>query len=254
MQVMTRSSIKHDIPARRGVLASLGAAALVMALPSGSAWARGNRVAVELFTSQGCSSCPPAERLLAELADHPEIVALSYHVQYWDHIGWRDPYGDPRCQERQEAYRVWLKTRFLYTPQMVVGGRFDVVGSRRREVGDRIQEAAKTPQVALEVMESHVGPSVALPAAEVGPKGAALLAVRYLREATTHVKRGENAGKLLTERNIVRDLQRLTVWAGEKRMVPLPDGPDRSHGQAILLQDLASGHILAAAKRPAVVA
>ncbi len=210
-------------------------------------------VTVELFTSQGCSSCPPAERLLAELADHPEIVALSYHVQYWDHIGWRDPYGDPRCQERQEHYRAWLNTRFLYTPQMVVGGRYDVVGSRRSEVAERIQMAAKAPQIAMQIMESHVGPSLQLPAAEVGPKGAALLAVRYLREATTHVKRGENAGRTLTERNIVRDLQRLTLWGGEERVVPLPAGPDREHGQAILLQDVTSGAILAAAKRPALL-
>ncbi len=251
---MADSSMTLGSPERRRVLAGLGMVALGAALPARAALAQETRVSVELFTSQGCSSCPPAERLLAELADHSEIVALSYHVQYWDHIGWRDPYGDPRCQQRQENYRAWLKTRFLYTPQMVIGGRFDVVGSRRDEVAERIEEASGLPQVAMTVMESHVGPSIALPAAQVGPKGAALLALRYLREATTHVKRGENAGRTLTERNIVRDLQRLTVWGGEERMVPLPDGPDRDHGQAILLQDLASGHILAAAKRPPVLA
>lgn len=251
---MTQPATLIDSPSRRGFLGGLGLTALAAALPIAPALAAEKGVAVELFTSQGCSSCPPAERLLAELADHREIVALSYHVQYWDHIGWRDPYGDPRCQERQEHYRAWLNTRFLYTPQMVVGGRFDVVGSRRAEVAQRIEEAGQAPQVAMQVMESHVGPSVSLPTGSVGPKGAALLAVRYLREATTKVKRGENAGRTLRERNIVRDLQRLTVWSGEERIVPLPAGPDREHGQAVLLQDLASGRILAAAKRPAGLA
>ncbi len=241
-------------PERRQLLAGLGLVGLAAAIPMRSPLAANGLVAVELFTSQGCSSCPPAERLLAELADGPDIVALSYHVQYWDHIGWRDPYGDPRCQQRQEYYRTWLKTRFLYTPQMIIAGRYDVVGSRRSEVTDRIRQAGEEPQIAMQLMESHVGPSVKLPASSVGPKGAVLLAVRYLKEAVTRVERGENAGRTLKERNIVRDLQRLTVWAGEERMIPLPESHDREHGQAVLLQDLEDGRILAAAKRPPLFA
>ncbi len=235
---------------RRQVLAGMGMAALGALLPLGSARAATQGVTVELFTSQGCSSCPPAERLLAQLANRPDVVALSYHVQYWDHIGWTDPYGDPRCQDRQERYRAWLKTRFLYTPQMVVGGRFDVVGSRRQEVEQRIMEAERLPRLALSIEEGQDGASVRLPEAKVGREGAAVLAVRYLSEATTDVDRGENAGRTLVERNIVRDLQKLVVWEGESKLVPLPAGIDDNHGQAILLQDLATGAMLAATKRP----
>ncbi len=235
---------------RRQLLLGAGALGLAASLLPGRVRAARGPVTVELFTSQGCSSCPPAERILAELADRPDIVALSYHVQYWDYIGWRDPYGDPRCQKRQERYRAWLKTRFLYTPQVVVGGRYDVVGSRRGEIEERIAEADAKSRVAMEVLESQSGPAVRLPHGKTGPDGAQLLAVRYLRQATTEVQRGENAGRTLTERNIVRGLERLTVWDGEERRVPLPEGPDRKHGQAILLQDLATGAILAAAKRP----
>ncbi len=235
---------------RRQVLAGMGMAALGSLLPLGTARAAMPGVTVELFTSQGCSSCPPAERLLAELADRPEVVALSYHVQYWDHIGWTDPFGDPRCQERQERYRDWLKTRFLYTPQMVIGGRFDVVGSRRQEVAQRIMEADRLPRLDLVIEEAAGGATLRLPQGKAGPEGAALLAVRYLNGATTRVRRGENAGRTLTERNIVRDIKKLTLWQGESQHVRLPADVDAEHGQAILLQDMATGAMLAATKRP----
>jgi len=202
---------------------------------------------MELFTSQGCSSCPPAERILAEMADRPDIVALSYHVEYWDYIGWEDPYGDPRCQERQERYRAWLHTRFLYTPQLVVAGRYDVVGSRRDEVDQRLAQARSLPQVPVALTED----AVALPAGTPGPKGAELLCLGYLKRATTEVTRGENAGRALEERNIVRDMRRLALWHGAARQVPLPAAPGAGRGQALLLQDLASGAVLAAAKREA---
>ncbi|GAB5468869.1 MAG: DUF1223 domain-containing protein [Rhodospirillales bacterium] len=245
---MTES--RTDGRARRRVLTGLGATALAAVLPVAGARASAGTVVVELFTSQGCSSCPPAERLLAELTERPNFITLGYHVQYWDHIGWKDPYGDPRCQERQEAYRAWLGTRFLYTPQMVIGGRYDVVGSRRGEVEALIASDAKEPQLSLELTESQVGEALRLPKGSAGPKGAQLLAVRYLDRATTEVARGENAGRTLSERNIVRDLERLTVWGGEQRLVPLPAGRDVTHGQALLLQDLETGAILAALDRP----
>ncbi|MEO1191407.1 MAG: DUF1223 domain-containing protein [Pseudomonadota bacterium] len=248
---------KRNTPptSRRALLASGAAALAASTLPLTAPQAAETiPVVVELFTSQGCSSCPPAEALLAELAERPEIIALSYHVQYWDHIGWKDTFGDPRCQERQEAYRAWLGTHFLYTPQMVIAGRHDVVGSRRREVVETIRSASTLALLPLAIEESANGPALSLPAGAVGPKGAQLLAVRYLTSAVTRVERGENAGRTLRERNIVRDIQHVTLWDGEARLIPLPPGQDATHGQAFLLQDLASGAILGAAERRPLVA
>ncbi len=238
---------------RRRILLGMGAAGLLGGLPASGQAGVGGAVSLELFTSQGCSSCPPAERVLAKLADRPDIVALSYHVAYWDHIGWTDPYGEAACLERQERYRAWLKTRFLYTPQIVVAGRYDVVGSREAEVEGYIAKAAAAPQAPMSLVETYAGARLRLGGGTAGPKGAAVLAVRYLKEATTRVERGENAGRVLKERNIVREVSQLALWHGQPQELALPGGPDRLHGQAILLQDLASGAVLAAAKRPAML-
>src|SRR6059036_991639 len=91
-------------------------------------------VVVELFTSEGCSSCPPADAFLGELAQRPDIVALAFHVDYWDYIGWKDPYASPLTTQRQHDYAAALHLHMVYTPQMVVDGRADVVGSERSDV------------------------------------------------------------------------------------------------------------------------
>ena len=233
--------------ARRQLLAGLGAVAALPLLPRGLQ-AAGGATTLELFTSQGCSSCPPADRLLAELAERPDVVALSFHVPYWDYIGWSDPYADAGCLERQERYRSWLHSRFLYTPQMVIGGRFDVVGSRRGEVLQRLEDALAMPQLALRLAEAAGGGrQVRLPESATAPRGAQLLAFDYLPRAETEVARGENAGRTLVERNIVRRIRSLAEWHGQADAVALPP-PAAGLAQAVLLQDQASGAVLGAAK------
>jgi len=124
-------------------------ASVLLSSIAGSVAARGaepaavSPVVVELFTSQGCSSCPPADALLAELTGRPDVVALSFHVDYWDYIGWKDPYASPQYTARQQRYTQALNLRYVYTPQIVVDGRADVVGSHRAEVLAAIETAAQ---------------------------------------------------------------------------------------------------------------
>ena len=105
-----------------------------MLLPTAASVAEPAPVVVELFTSQGCSRCPPADAYLAELARRPDIVALSFHVDYWNYVGWRDPFSSTRWSKRQRDYGASLNRRFVYTPQIVVDGRDESIGSRRPRV------------------------------------------------------------------------------------------------------------------------
>ena len=115
------------------VAAGLGAAAVPAVAGEGAL------NVVELFTSQGCSSCPPADALLADLADRDDVLALSFHVDYWDYIGWKDPFASPQYTQRQRVYSQVFGKRYVYTPQMVVNGSFEMTGSDRAGVLKRIR-------------------------------------------------------------------------------------------------------------------
>jgi hypothetical protein len=207
-------------------------------------------VVVELFTSEGCSSCPPADAFLGELAQRPDIVALAFHVDYWDYIGWKDPYASPLATQRQHDYAAALGLHMVYTPQMVVDGRTDVVGSERGDVEAAIGKAAAGPKLAISIAKDAAGYRVAIPAAAPPAGGPATvwLAV-FDSKQETRVKRGENGGRTLKEFNIVREWRKIGTWDGNATTLPLAvamGNADRK-GCAIIVQAGPVGPILGAA-------
>ncbi|MEM9782056.1 MAG: DUF1223 domain-containing protein [Pseudomonadota bacterium] len=181
-------------------------------------------VLVELFTSQGCSSCPPADRALGELAGRPDVVALSFHVDYWDYLGWRDTFADALFSARQFAYRDTWGARVVYTPQMVVGGDLPVQGNRADEVNDAVavaQESAGDGQIVIERGKMVTARLEGL------PDEAVIWTVRYVREADVVIKRGENAGRTIAYHNVVRNIARLGTAGEAPAALTLPQpGPD----------------------------
>lgn len=212
---------------------------------AGTARAAPSPVVLELFTSQGCSSCPPADALLGRLkADDADVLPLSLHVDYWNRIGWRDPYSSAAITTRQQNYAEWLGQDGVYTPELVVDGVRGVVGSDRAAVEQAIRQAraahALLPPVALRVSGDGAGVLIAVGA---GPGRGQVLVVGYDGQHVTAIPRGENAGRTLTDTNVVRALAKVADWVGQ----PLTARAARPAGEhvAVLLQ-APGGRILAA--------
>ena len=203
---------------------------------------------VELFTSQGCSSCPPADARLRELSKEPGIVALSLHVNYWDYIGWKDPFASAESTERQHLYANSLNQRFVYTPEMVIDGYTHTSGANRTGVDSAIVEAKKRDRLRLPVTATIEGSElkVSIPAAKGGKKASVWL-FEIDSEHTTPVARGENSGRTLTNANVVRSLQKIGEWDGEAVEITthLASGAGRD-GCAIIVQEAATGPVLGA--------
>ena len=209
---------------------------------------------VELFTSQGCSSCPPADALLSRLAEREDVIALSMHVDYWDYIGWKDPFASPVITERQRDYAASLGGRYVYTPQMVIQGTAEAVGSNARNVEWRIKEARKLPRVTVGLTADIAADkvTVSLPPAETMESHTVLLAV-YDDEKVMDVLRGENGGRRLKYSHVVRELRRIGTWRGEATEIPLRLSELRAkdsdaYACAVLLQSMETGRIIGAAK------
>ncbi len=197
-------------------------------------------VVVELFTSQGCSSCPPADALLGELARRADVVALGFHISYWDRLGWKDPLSSEGSTARQKTYARRLNGGQVYTPQMVVDGVSDMVGSDRAAVLAAL--AAAHPVAAASVTIAADRHSVAI--GEGLGKGEVLL-VHFLRHRTTRIAAGENGGRVAEDANGVESLVALGVWDGSSRDFTI-DPPPAGEGVAVLVQG-ADGRILGAA-------
>jgi hypothetical protein len=211
-------------------------------------------IVVELFTSQGCSSCPPADALLGELSKRGDVLALGFHVDYWDYIGWKDPYASKVATKRQRLYAETFKLSFVYTPQMVVDGLSENVGSDRSAIEAAVEKAKAraTPRPSL-VLERRAdgGLLVHIGAAEAKRPATVWLAC-FDRQRSTAVPRGENAGSTLTNYHIVRHFESLGTWKGQ--MVDFSLGPDvvseyagrPDQDMAVLVQTEGVGPILAA--------
>ena len=164
---------------------------------------------VELFTSQGCSSCPPADRLLSEISKSDDTLALGWHVDYWDYLGWKDTFADPANTQRQRAYSRSFGERQVYTPQAVINGRIHVVGSKRDAVLDSVEEFAGSSNGLTVPIKAVVANGMLKVNIPVTPQasGATLWMVYYNDTRDVDVKRGENAGKRITYNNIVGDME-----------------------------------------------
>ena len=202
---------------------------------------------IELFQSEGCSSCPPAEAVLNGLADRPDLIALSFEVTYWDHLGWKDRFAQKAFTERQYDYAAAIASGEVYTPQMIINGRGRIVGGDPDEVAATLSSADRSdPGPALTVADRRLtiaaGPSASRPAT--------VWLVRYdPREIDVPIRGGENTGRTLPHRNLVTGLIKLGDWTGADTTYALPPAP-AGMASAILVQDGTAGPIIAARKLP----
>ena len=227
-----------------GLKISLGAllAGAALAASIGAASAQPLTV-VELFTSQGCSSCPPANANLIKVKDQPGVLALSFNVTYWDYLGWKDTFGRQEFTQRQVTYEPPLGRDGPFTPQVVVNGSHDAVGAAPGEIQSLIAKSGRPqgPDIAL------AGGKVSIGAGKAPGGKADVWLVRYNRGVVeVPVARGENTGRTLPHANVVHALTKLGNWTGKATTLPLPAATG-GFATAVLVQSPGGGPILAAA-------
>lgn len=226
----------------RSILAA-ATVALALSFPTAAGEVRVRPSAVlELFTSQGCPSCPAADALLQELGEDPGIIALAYHIDYWDYIGWPDTFGAAANSDRQRDYaQSWGSSR-IFTPQMIVNGAEGVVGSRRDEVSTAVDGAALQLPVTLRTDDDMLEVTIA---GKAGLEQAVVWLVTFLDRAEVTIERGENQGKKLAYTHIVTGRQALGLWepgSGANLKLPLSEVlGEAANGAAILVQQERGG-------------
>ena len=222
---------------------ALPLATATLAFPSQAA-DRLHPTVVELFQSQGCSDCPPANANLMALSDRPDLLTLSFGVTYWDHLGWKDTFASPRYTARQWDYAHAFHRGEVATPEVVVNGRADVVGSNRRELEGLIQKedrGASGPELKIE------GDRVSVGAAKGPAHDGRVVLVRYdPKIEQVAIRRGENGGKTLPHRNVVKQLVDLGAWSGQPQTFKLAPPEQAGLRQAVMVQAGIGGPILAA--------
>jgi len=245
----------------RNIPFSPAAAVVALALLTGgttTTLADKGPVVVELYTSQGCYSCPPADAHLGKLAKQKNIIALSFHVTYWDYLGWKDPFALKAATKRQRYYSRHFRRGYVYTPQMVIDGQSETVGSRTGSVDRAIRKATRrSDKIAVKFRKDADGKLYAvLPARKSSGRAepATVWMVLFDRSHTTDIRRGENGGKKLTYHNVVRKLTPLGTWNGEGKSVAVPvhqPGADgKRDGCVVIVQSNKTGLILGAALMP----
>jgi hypothetical protein len=230
------------------------ALAMAVFLVAGPAEAGGGKrpVVVELFTSQGCSSCPPADALLGRLADRKDVVALSLPITYWDMMGWKDTLASEANTHRQKSYSEIMGHGGVYTPQMIVDGVSDIIGSREAAVETAIalrEGDMDAVPVLLHATRQEIHVTVGPASNHEGPD-ATIWMFRILGKATVAIGAGENQGRTVTYRNIVRDMKAIGLWKGPAVSLDLPrqDGMDVPHDAlAVIVQQNGYGRIIGAA-------
>ncbi len=226
-----------------GAAAGIAAIAVASVPTMAMAADAGHPTVVELFQSQGCSSCPPANANVLAIADRPDVLTLSWQVTYWDQLGWKDTFGSPAYTARQWDYAHAFHRGEVATPEVVVNGRADVIGNRRDELESLIHQADR----------GDGGPRVTIDGDHVTVSGggahAMVLLVRYdPKIVQVPIKRGENGGLTLPHKNVVRQVARLGEWDGGAKTFALPSSTSPGLRTAVLVQQGQGGPILAAAR------
>jgi hypothetical protein len=191
------------------------------------------RAVIELFTSQGCSSCPAADKLLSELKNDPSLITLSLPIDYWDYLGWKDTLASPAHTARQKAYSTMRGDREVYTPQVVVNGLLQALGSNRADIEKSVTQSRREPQilsvpVRLAVEEDRV--TVTVPKAEGEASAGDIWLCSLSRAVPVGIGRGENRGRTITYTNVVRRWIRLGPWSGKDESFSVPVDAIKSAG------------------------
>lgn len=232
----------------RIITAAFGAAAISTLMPAAARAQSEPVVVVELYTSQGCSSCPPADEFMALLAVDDRVVPLALHVDYWDYIGWADSFAAPAYTKRQKAYARAADSRTIYTPQMIVGGLDRVEGNRPPEVEAFIDTHLHLDR-AVDLTLTRDGGKVVIAASadRALPGPLEVQIVRYDPEETVAIHRGENAGLTMTYHNVVTEWTALGEWNGAEPLRISAPAPGDSP-VVVILQEKGPGLIVAAAR------
>ena len=238
------------------IIAYLAARAFLRSTPSSifSGPAKGFAV-VELFTSEGCSSCPPADQLVARIQQEDQdqpVYILAFHVDYWDRLGWKDAFSDTRYTQRQNRYASWLNLQSIYTPQIVVNGRKEFVGSQETTLRSAIHSGLEQmPTARLTIGDIRLEQGIVHYQYDVKNAAAksSLIVALVQRSATTDVKAGENGGHTLSHVQIVRDLSSIEVGTGANGSgtLALPQGLAGGEELIAFVQNDDNGQIVAAA-------
>jgi hypothetical protein len=239
---MARGGMVRDGMLRDGGVRDFLAYAIVIACTSVASSCAGAepRAVIELFTSQGCSSCPPADQLLAQFASDPSLIPISLPIDYWDYLGWKDTLADPRNSARQRAYSHVRGDREVYTPQVVVNGSLHALGSDRDAIEAAIAASRKNGMtlslpVTMAVSDGRL--LVSVPGGGDGHSLAEVWVGGLVRAATVAIGRGENRGKTITYHNVARHWVKLGTWNGkaETFTVPIHDLSDESIDEAAVM-------------------
>ena len=244
----------------RNSMVRIGLSTLFLVLGSGivnAAEKSKSPAVVELFTSQGCYSCPPAEAYLGKLSKRSDVIALEFHVDYWDNLvygsagKWKDPFSSPKYTERQRQYNQLIRrTRGVYTPQMIIGGMIETVGSSEYKVERAIKKVASPLSVRIKGKASG---SLDIQIAGQNSDSASVWLIRFYQSVETKVRSGENKGKTLISHNIVNGVKQIGEWRGAPLSLTV-NGPDAAskNGCAIIVQKEPAGQILGATYCPNV--
>ena len=217
---------------------------IALAFVAGAAMAARPPVVVELFTAQGCSSCGPANASVAAMAGRDDVLPLTFSVDYWDYLGWKDTFAQKAFTDRQRAYAKKLGVREVYTPQVVIDGRVQASGVKPAQVEALMKAQARIAKYQPD-MQWLGDTRVAVGSGRVPAGGAEVWLVRFdAREQSVNVRRGDNRGQTIEHRNVVRQLVRLGPWAGRPRAYRLPAAAEEGLTSAVLVQGASGGAVI----------